>query len=140
MFSPYLCLETNCGRKYKTKNGLENHLHKIHNILSFDNFIPAFEEQKIEQLAINSFYFCTEINCNRKYKTENKLVDHLLQVHKIISNDDHQPVEITKENKKNVQNMKNNIKQAEQRELLIKEAEVRQQLDKKLKIFINNNK
>lgn len=133
MFSPYLCLEANCNRKYKTKNGLESHLHKIHNIMIFDNFIPAFEEQKVEQkveqLTINSFYLCSENNCNKKYKTENKLIDHLLQAHKIISNDDHQPVEITKENKKNVQNMKNNIKQAEQRELLIKEIAVKNQLE-----------
>lgn len=75
------------------------------------------------------FYICPEINCNRKYKTESKLVGHLLQIHKIISNRIHEPVEITKENKKNVENMKNNIKRIEQRESYIKEAEIKQQLE-----------
>ena len=75
------------------------------------------------------FYLCSEINCNRKYKTENKLVGHLLQVHKIISTKIHEPVEITKENKKTVENIKNFTKQSEQRELLIKEAEEKQQLE-----------
>jgi len=75
------------------------------------------------------FYICSETNCNRKYKTENKLVGHLLQVHKIISTQIHEPVEITKENKKNIENMKNNIKQIEQRESLIKEIEIKKQLE-----------
>lgn len=82
-----------------------------------------------EQKIMNTFYFCTEINCNRKYKTESKLVGHLLQIHKIIRNEINEPVEITKENKKNVENKKNDIKRIEQRELFIKEAETKQQLD-----------
>lgn len=162
MSLPYLCIETNCGRKYKTKNGLVSHLQKVHKIITYNDFMPAMStkgnsvessgqlcsaleeigvqqelineakdlhEQKIEQPIMNTFYFCTEINCNRKYKTENKLVDHLLQAHKIISNRIHEPVEITKENKKNVANMNNNIKRVEQRELLIKEAEVKKELE-----------
>lgn len=78
---------------------------------------------------MSSFFLCSEINCNRKYKTKNKLIDHLLQIHKIIAGEINEPVEITKENKKNVENKRNNIKQKEQREALIKEAEVKQQLE-----------
>ena len=77
---------------------------------------------KILKENMSSFYLCPEINCNRKYKTKNKLIDHLLQIHKIIAHEVGEPVEITKENKKNVENMKNNIKRVEQREFLIKEA------------------
>jgi hypothetical protein len=75
------------------------------------------------------FYLCSEIGCNRKYKTKNKLVGHLLQIHKIIADQIDEPVEINKQNKKTVENIKNLNKQSEQRELLIKEAEIKQQLE-----------
>lgn len=74
-------------------------------------------------------FLCSEVNCNRKYKTKNKLVNHLLQIHKIIPNEISEPVKITKENKKNIENKRNNIKQTEQQELLLKEIEVKQQLE-----------
>jgi hypothetical protein len=78
---------------------------------------------------MNLFFICPEINCNRKYKTKNKLIDHLLYIHKIIADEIGEAVEITKENKKNVEIMKDNIKRIKHRELLIKEAEEKKQLE-----------
>lgn len=48
------------------------------------------------------FYICSEINCNRKYKTKNKLILHLLDNHNIVmeSANTIEPVLITKDNKK----------------------------------------
>jgi len=82
---------------------------------------------------MNLFHLCPELNCNRKYKTKVKLVNHLLEIHKIIADDIQDPVEITKENKKNIENKKNTVKQSEKRELLIKEIEIKRQLELKAK-------
>lgn len=68
---------------------------------------------------MSKFYICSEIGCNKKYKTKDKYIGHLLTTHKIIKseNEIEEPVEITKENKKIVENERNKIK----REKLVKE-------------------
>ncbi len=43
------------------------------------------------------FHLCPELNCNRKYKTKPKLIDHLLKVHQIVDFVVDDPIEITKE-------------------------------------------
>lgn len=63
------------------------------------------------------FYLCSELNCNRKYKTKNKLINHLLKEHKIIDAQVGDPIEITKENKQAVEERKNNVRLEEKKEL-----------------------
>lgn len=49
-------------------------------------------------------YICTQHKCNRKYKTREKLLKHLVLQHKVIVKEDEifTQVEITKENKRSV--------------------------------------
>ena len=58
------------------------------------------------------FYLCTEINCNRKYKTEIKLVDHLLKQQKIVENNRNNYKKIEERHKliSNIEKTKNNWK------------------------------
>jgi len=78
------------------------------------------------------FYLCTEIDCNKKYKTSNKLVDHLLKVHKKIIEEKElsAPEEISKNNRKEVENKRNrkvnNDNQNKLREEIKKQEELTQ--------------
>ena len=65
------------------------------------------------------FYLCSEANCNRKYKTKDKLMSHLLKDHDTVDPVIGEPVNITKENRKQVTNAANELKK--QRELQEKE-------------------
>ena len=64
---------------------------------------------------MTSFYLCLQENCNKKYKTKEKLVDHVLKIHKIIVDDIStlKPVQITKDNKKSIENQRNIFLKAE---------------------------
>lgn len=75
------------------------------------------------------FYLCTELNCNKKYKTKDKLIGHLLEVHKIISPTIQDPAEITKDNRKVFENKRNNNKKQELREQQIKDIEKQKELE-----------
>lgn len=75
------------------------------------------------------FYICSELNCNRKYKTKNKLTDHLLMIHNVVNAEISDPVEITKDNRKQIKERKNEDKKEEQRQLLIKEIETKKQIE-----------
>ena len=86
----------------------------------------------------NSMYLCTEMGCNRKYKTKDKLIAHILKDHqKIISESDIQdPVAITKENKEKVNKvkdqeiLKHKALQKAKEEQELKEEARRQQLER----------
>jgi len=75
------------------------------------------------------FYLCTELGCNKKYKTQDKFINHLLESHQITNPIIANPVEITKDNKKAIETNRNNGKKQEQREQMIKEIEDKKQLE-----------
>jgi membrane-associated HD superfamily phosphohydrolase len=79
-------------------------------------------------------YLCSELNCNKKYITQKKLIAHLLNVHEIVKDDIADPVEITNENKKTEETKKNKIKREEEIEEKKKEIEKRNQLKLKAKL------
>lgn len=68
------------------------------------------------------FYLCTELDCNRKYKTKDKLIKHLLENHKKINDNIIEPVLITDDNKKSVDKQKNETKKKEILEETMKEV------------------
>lgn len=72
---------------------------------------------------MSSFYLCSEINCNRKYKTKEKLINHVLDIHKIVLENIPEPILITKENKKIEENKKDVIKKNELNEQKIREIQ-----------------
>ncbi|XWV26755.1 RING finger domain protein [Tupanvirus soda lake] len=80
---------------------------------------------------MGQFYLCSELNCNRKYITKNKLVKHFLDAHEIIKTENEigEPVEITKENKKEVETKKDKLKQKEIQEDRIKDINRKKQLE-----------
>jgi hypothetical protein len=84
-----------------------------------------------------NFYQCTELGCNKKYKTTPKLIDHVLVVHKkeITENDIGQAIEIVKSS--NGQNNKKALdKQKDQRvakEEALKEAREKERLQQQIK-------
>lgn len=80
------------------------------------------------------FYLCTEENCNKKYKTRPKLVDHLLECHKIIDSVIPEPVEINKTNKKIVETARNNVKRDELKEIMRQEAIKKRDIDMQAKV------
>ena len=100
------------------------------------------------------FYLCPELNCNRKYKTHDRIVIHLLDVHNVVLQDELTPVEVTKENikKENDKNRINRIKEIEennkkanelaQKELIekYKEIELKRIHQVELELKIKNDK
>jgi transcription termination factor NusB len=93
------------------------------------------EDKIINPNKKNLLYLCTMQNCNNKYKTKNKLIQHVLKVHEqiIYENDIDEPIEITKDNKKHeVEKHKKNIK-AKEMELLKLEIEHKKQLELNIK-------
>ncbi|XWV25427.1 putative E3 ubiquitin-protein ligase XBAT35-like [Tupanvirus deep ocean] len=80
---------------------------------------------------MGKFYLCTELNCNRKYVTKSKLLKHLLDAHEIIKSENEitEPVEITKDNKKDIEANKNKTKQNELVEERLKEINRKKQLE-----------
>ena len=83
------------------------------------------------------FYLCTELNCNRKYKTKDKLVNHLLDVHSVVVDNIPAPVAITKDNKKLVENRKDTLKKDELREKKIKEIQQLREIEESAKAEFN---
>lgn len=81
------------------------------------------------------FYCCTEKDCNRKYKTPKKLVEHLLDAHEKIVNeaDLPEPYEITDTNKKEVNEKVNKNKKDEERQKKKQEILAKQELSIKAK-------
>lgn len=75
------------------------------------------------------FHLCPELKCNKKFKTKNGLVKHLLQVHQIVDAVINEPIEITKDNKKRVEAKKDSNKREEQQEILKREIEAKKQLE-----------
>lgn len=75
------------------------------------------------------FYLCSELNCNRKYKTKERMEHHMLTVHKITDGVIKDPIEITQQNKKSEENKRNSIKKHELYELQKKEIERKKELD-----------
>ena len=82
---------------------------------------------------MSSFYLCSAQGCNKKYKTKEKLIDHLLVVHKQICEEDPESVEITKENKKTVSKEKDRSVEASNKEKLRQEVERKMQLELEIK-------
>ena len=78
---------------------------------------------------MNLFYLCTEFGCNKKYKTQDKFINHLLESHQITNPIIGEPIEITKDNKKIIETNRNNSKKQEQRDQLIKEIEQKKQIE-----------
>ena len=85
---------------------------------------------------MGKFFLCTELDCNRKYITKNKLIKHLLDTHEIIKtdNDIGDAVEVTNENKKQVEAKKNKVKRDEIQEEKIKEINKKKQLELEAKL------
>ena len=55
------------------------------------------------------FYLCKVRGCNKKYKTSNGLIDHMLLIHEEIMDQVVEPVDISGGNKKKVENERNNL-------------------------------
>lgn len=85
---------------------------------------------------MSEFYLCSELNCNKKYKTKNKFINHLLNNHNVIKKEDEigDPVEITKTNKKVEQDKKNKLKKQELMDEKIKEIEKFEELKLQAKL------
>ena len=75
------------------------------------------------------FFLCSEAGCNKKYKTRDKLVGHLLECHKITDPVVGEPLEITKDNRKSVETKRNNNRKKEQMDQKIKEIEQQKQME-----------
>ena len=86
------------------------------------------------------FYICPEINCNRKYKTKNKLIAHVLTTHNTLLTDDEisDPIKISKENKNSVMKQINTKKTKE--ELMKKALLQKQAKEEALKEFKESEK
>ena len=82
---------------------------------------------------MSKFYLCPAQNCNRKYKTLEKLQKHLLVVHEQICEEDPEAVEITKENKKAIETKKNKKIESFNMEKLKQEIIKKQQIEEELK-------
>lgn len=75
------------------------------------------------------FYLCTENNCHRKYKTRNKLVQHLLKDHQVVDADIGEPIEITKENKNSIDKISDRKKKSDAQEKILRELEAKKKIE-----------
>lgn len=137
------CTVVGCNRKYKTKERCEKHIQQCRASSNLESDLQASSNDlsnNSSTLAISSslyktkyFYLCTELNCNRKYKQAQRLVDHLLDAHQIINPSVPEPVLITKETKNIVERNRNNLKRQEERQMKIAELERQKQLESEAK-------
>lgn len=78
---------------------------------------------------MSQFYLCSEIGCNRKYKTIPKYKSHLLNDHNIVVENDLNLVTITKDNKNVVEHQRNANKKAELEQQKINDIRKQQELE-----------
>lgn len=80
------------------------------------------------------FYLCTNVDCNRKYKTTDKLINHMLSHNIILEEKDiPEPVSITNNNKKVVELNKIAKNKKEKQEQLISEINKLKELEMQAK-------
>ncbi|QKF94868.1 zinc finger C2H2-type protein [Fadolivirus algeromassiliense] len=120
----YFCTESECGRKFVTKEKLISHYtDKHHKQLEND---PQPTDLSKEP---KTFYLCGELDCNKKFKIKEKLINHALEVHNKILDNVPDPIPITKDNKKAEEKKKNELKRLELLEEKKKEIERMKELE-----------